>query len=284
MSYNNLTAYEANFSVEGKIATLWFDNLLLGIGKNVIENVMEDVAKEEQWSRDTFNEMMKIQISSENILPSVSFFDDSITKDDYYKVATDVMATKYAKELSSPKTYGGAMHEIVWGGFGIANSIKYWTLLNAKENCTFLPMDLEQQMLEKVFRNPTNVEYGIFSNIITAMIPDISEYTWDEIIEIRHHNYWMDFRKKLTKLSESIEDKKQGQDIFNEIVRKDLIEMAQHFRPQVTKNIIKGVASNIPLPIPLNPVSVVCTGYDIMKEIDFEKKYGWIYFYLDNKK
>ena len=66
--------------------------------------------------------------------------------------------------------------------------------------------------------------------------------------------------------------------------RKDLIEMAQHFRPQVTKNIVKGVVSNIPLPIPINPVSVVCTGYDIMKEIDFDKKYGWIYFYLDNKK
>lgn len=285
MSYNNLAMNNANFNLEGKLATLWFDNLLLGTDKEHVENVMETVAEKEQWSSDTFEEMKKVQISSETLLPSISFMDESIIEDDYFQVASGVLKDKYAKELSSPKTYGGAMHEIVWGGFGIANSVKYWTLLNAKENCTFLPMDMEQQMLGKVFGSMADMKYSNFSDIIiTAIIPDISEYSWNEIMEIRHHNYWAQFRKKITELSESIGDKKLGQDILEEIVRKDLIEMAQHFRPQVTKNIVKGVVSNIPLPIPINPVSVVCTGYDIMKEIDFDKKYGWIYFYLDNKK
>ena len=116
------------------------------------------------------------------------------------------------------------------------------------------------------------------------MIPDISEYSWDEIIEIRHHKYWTQFRKKLTELSESVQDKKLRQDILEEIVQKDLVEMVQYFRPHVAKNIVKGIVSNIPLPIPINPVSVVCTGHDIVQEIDFNKKYGWMYFYLDNKK
>ena len=254
MSYNNLAINNANFNLEGKLATLWFDNLLLGTGKELVEKVMEDVAEKEQWSSDTFKEMKKVQISSETLLPSISFMDESIIEDDYFKDAADVLKDKYAKELSSPKTYGGAMHEIVWEGFGIANSVKYWTLLNAKVNCTFLPMDMEQQMLGKVFGSTTDMGYSNFSDIITAIIPDISEYSWDEIIEIRHHNYWTQFRKKLTELSESIEDKKLGQDILEEIVRKDLIEMAQRFRPQVTKNIVKGVVSNIPLPIPINPV------------------------------
>lgn len=284
MSYNNLVINNANFSLEGKLATLWFDNLLLGIGKELVEKVMEDVAEKEHWSVATFKEMKKIQISSECLLPSVSFMDESIIEEDYFKVATDILENKYAKELSNPVTYGGAMHEISWGGFGVANSVKYWKLLNAKENCTFLPMDLEQQMLGKVFGSTMDMKYDSFSDIIIAIIPDISEYSWDEIIEIRHHSYWTQFRKKLTELSESIGDKKLGQDILEEVIKKDLIEMVQHFRPQVTKNIVKGVVSNIPLPIPINPVSVVCTGYDIMKEIDFDKKYGWIYFYLDNKK
>lgn len=284
MSYNNLAMNNANFNLEGKLATLWFDNLLLGTDKEHVEKVMEAVAEKEQWSSDTFKEMKKVQISSETLLPSISFMDESIIEDDYAQVAAGVLKDKYAMELSSPKTYGGALHEIVMGGFGIANSVKYWTLLNAKENCTFLPMDMEQQMLGKVFGNIADMKYSNFSDVITAIIPDISEYSWDEIMEIRHHNYWTKFREKITELSESIVDKKLGQDILEEIVRKDLIEMAQHFRPQVTKNIVKGVVSNIPLPIPINPVSVVCTGYDIMKEIDFDKKYGWIYFYLDNKK
>ena len=283
MSYNNLFVNNANFSLEGKLATLWFDNLLIGFRKNLVEKVMGDVAEKEQWSNDTFKEMKKVQVSSENILPSVDFIDESI-EDDYFKVASDVVKEKYARKLSDSKMYEGTMHEIVWSGFGIANSVKYWTLLNAKENCTFLPMNVEKQMLGKIFGSTTNIEYSNFSDIITVMIPDISEYSWDEIIEIRHHNYWTQFRKKMTQLSESIEDKKLGQDILDEIVRKDLIEMAQYFRPKVTKTIVKGVMSSIPLPIPINPVSVLCTGYDIMKEIDFDKKYGWIYFYLDHKK
>lgn len=85
-------------------------------------------------------------------------------------------------------------------------------------------------------------------------------------------------------MSNEIEDQKLSQEIFEEIVKKDLIEMAQHFRPNVSSNIVKGVVSNIPLPIPVNPISILCTGADIKKEIDFDKKYGWIYFYLDNKK
>lgn len=282
MSYNNLTTNNANFDFEGKLATLWFDNLLLGINDDVVKKALESVAEEEHWSIDTFREMRKIQVSSENILPSVTFLDESIIEDDYFKVATDVMKDKYADFLMNSKSYGSSMHEIAWGGLGIASAVKYWTLLNAKENCTFLPMDIEKQMLEKVFVSSTNVEFSNFSDIITAMIPDISKYSWDEIIEIRHHNYWTQFRKKITELSKSIGDTKLAQDILDEIIRKDLIEMVYHFRPQVTKNIVKGVACNIPLPIPINPLSVVCTSSDLLKEIDFEKKYGWIYFYLDN--
>ena len=45
MSYNNLAINNANFNLEGKLATLWFDNLLLGTGKELVEKVMEDVAE-----------------------------------------------------------------------------------------------------------------------------------------------------------------------------------------------------------------------------------------------
>lgn len=284
ISHNNLEINNASFSVEGKLATLWFDNLLLGTTKELVEKVIEDVGEREHWSNDTLKEMKKIQISSELLLPSVKFMDESIIEDDYFESAVSIMRNNYEKELSDPKIYTDAMNEVLWGGFGIANAVKYWTLLNAKENCTFLPMDKEEQILKKLFENVPDSNYNNFNNVITAMIPDISEYSWDEIIEIRHHKYWTQFRKKLTELSESVQDKKLRQDILEEIVQKDLVEMVQYFRPHVAKNIVKGIVSNIPLPIPINPVSVVCTGHDIVQEIDFNKKYGWMYFYLDNKK
>lgn len=284
MSYNNLDINNANFGFEGKLATLWFDTLLLGVPKELVGRVIERVAEEEKWNRDTLKEMKRIQISSEILLPSIAFCDESIINDDFFDIARSEVKHKYVKKSINHETDKYIKHGMAWESFGIANTVKYWTLLNAKEKCTFLTMDVEKQMLEKIFGNTTYAEYSNFKEIITATIPDISEYTWDEIIDIRNHKYWEQFRNKISELSENIEDKKIGQDILEEIVRKDLIEMVQHFRPKVNKNIVKGVISNIPLPIPINPVSVVSTGYDIMKEIDFEKKYGWIYFYLDNKK
>ena len=158
MSYNNLNINNANFSQEGKIAILWFDNLLLGAEKELVETVIENVAEKEHWSRDTFREMIKVQISSESILPTISFMNESIIEDDYFTTAINVLKDKYVRELSNSKTYSGAMHEIRWGGFGIANSVKYWTLLNAKENCTFLPTDIEQQILKKIFRNTMDMK------------------------------------------------------------------------------------------------------------------------------
>lgn len=284
MSYNNLDINNANFGFEWKLATLWFDTLLLGAPKELVGKVIESVAEEEGWNRDTLKEMKKIQISSELLLPSIVFFDESIIDDDYFDIACSEVKYKYVKKSINHETNNYIKREMAWESLGIANTVKYWTLLNAKEKCTFLTMDVEKQMLEKIFGSTTYAEYNNFKEIITATIPDISEYTWDEIIDIRNHKYWEQFRNKITELSENHEDKKIRQDILEEIVRKDLIEMVQYFRPQVNKNIVKGVISNIPLPIPINPLSVASTGYDLIKEIDFEKKYGWLYFYLDNKK
>lgn len=97
MSYNNLAMNNANFNLEGKLATLWFDNLLLGADKEHVEKVMEAAAEKEQWSSDTFKEMKKVQISSETLLPSISFMDESIIEDDYFQVAAGVLKDKYKK-------------------------------------------------------------------------------------------------------------------------------------------------------------------------------------------
>ena len=105
MSYNNLNINNANFSQEGKIATLWFDNLLLGAEKELVETVIENVAEKEHWSRDTFREMIKVQISSESILPTISFMNESIIEDDYFTTAINVLKDKYVRELSNSKTY-----------------------------------------------------------------------------------------------------------------------------------------------------------------------------------
>lgn len=284
MSMLNLMQNNANFNSEGKLASLWFDQLILGADEKLFKKVIYDVSESEHWKDDTIKEFLKIQVSSQDILPDIMFLDESNLQDNECEASTEVLKEYYAKELELPESYVGAMHEVMMGGVGLASSVRYWILLNAKENCTFLPMDYERMVLHKLFCYNEDSKFGNFSNIISNMIPDVSEYSWDEIIELRQHTYWQQFRNKISDLNSENMDKKTLSELFNEIMFKDLAEMAQNMRPQIKKNVIKGIVSNIPLPIPINPVSVICTGKDIVKEIDFNKRYGWIYFYLDNKK
>lgn len=281
MSLLNLFMNDANIEKDGKLATLWFDKLLLGVDDDLINKTISYVADREKWSKDTLQELLKIQVSSKSLLPDISFFDESINKDKSFDTAIQIMSSKYEKELECPKTRGGAMHEVAMSATGIATTVKYWTLLNAKSSCTFLPMELEQQMLKKLFSDTVDGNFESFSNVMAGTIPDVSNYSWDKIIEMRHHEFWKAFRNKITALSDSYADEVLSKEIFNEIVNKDLKEMAQQLRPNIKTDIAKCVFSNFPLPIPVNPVSIVCSGRDILKEINFKKKYGWIYFYLD---
>ena len=284
MSMLNLLMNNASLLAEGKLASLWFDQLLLAADDKLMKSVVYGMADREHWNQDTIKEILKIQVSSTKIIPNVKFVDDDMIEDSHYKMATQLLKENYADELASPDFYAGAMHEVIMGGAGIASSVKYWMLLNAKENCTFLPMDCERKLLQQMFHDEKNIGYSNFSNIISSVIPDISEYSWDEIIELRNHPYWKQFRNKISDLSDEYLDKDTACEIFNEVICKDLVEMAKNLRPQIGKSLVKGMICNIPLPIPINPVSVICTGHDIAREIDFKRKYGWLYFYLDNKK
>lgn len=284
ISWLGLMQNNTNFGAEGKLASLWFDQLLLGADERLLEKVFNHMATQEHWSSDTKNELMKIQISSQVLMPEITFVDNELLEENICETAYDIMRDSYAKDIEIQNYYSGEIHEIVRGGAAITRTVKYWMLLNAKERCTFLPLKLEREMLQKIFNTGVSEGFANFTNIMTGIIPDISEYSWNEIIELRNHHYWEQFRKKISALNSDRLDSMTAHEVFNEVVYKDLVEMAKNLRPTVKSNIVKGVISNIPLPIPFNPVSLICTGSDIIKEIDFEKRYGWLYFYIDNKK
>ena len=57
MSSADLLVNNANFSFKGKLATLWFDKLLLGADKKLVDEVIMNMAEEEQWKSDTYKEI-----------------------------------------------------------------------------------------------------------------------------------------------------------------------------------------------------------------------------------
>ncbi len=85
-------------------------------------------------------------------------------------------------------------------------------------------------------------------------IPDLSSLSWERVLELRHHPKLGDFRKKLETLQKQLEgkDDSRAAELLQEIELKDLKEFAVLCRPQPRQAVLRGLASNVPLPIPVN--------------------------------
>jgi hypothetical protein len=45
--------------------------------------------------------------------------------------------------------------------------------------------------------------------------------------------------------------------------------------------ILKSIASNIPLPIPINPVSIGIAVKELKEAYDRKERFGWLYFLME---
>lgn len=154
-SYSNIISTNANFNNQAKLATLYFDELILQAPSCDHMSIIEEMAEREKWKPDTYKEMKKIQVPSLKYLPSVKPISIELNKpekENIFELAVSAMKDKYGEELRNPDTYSGAMHESIMGGAGIANEVYYWSLLNAKCGCSMQMLDVEAVVARKLFK------------------------------------------------------------------------------------------------------------------------------------
>jgi len=72
MTFMNLAGSNSIFRLQGKLATLWFDEIVLQVPYNSIPSVLEKVAAEEGWAKSTLDEILKIQVSANKYIPEYS--------------------------------------------------------------------------------------------------------------------------------------------------------------------------------------------------------------------
>lgn len=101
---------------------------------------------------------------------------------------------------------------------------------------------------------------------------------------MRNHPYLESFRITLNELYQNMKDadKQNVQELFLELVNKNIKEVFSLFKPSVSKQIIKGIVCNLPMPIPVNPISIIASIGDVAKDIKLKNTYGWLFFYIDN--
>ena len=288
MTFMNLAGSNSIFRLQGKLATLWFDEIVLQVPYNSIPSVLEKVAAEEGWAKSTLDEILKIQVSANKYIPEYSMLSKNPWDSDnveLVKFAENITIQETRKmEPDIPESHPGFRHEVAWAGAGLIDGIELWLALNSIASCTFIPHLREHLVLSQLFSSEQrNKPFNIFSDVMVGKIPDLSNYSWDRIVELRHHPFFDKFREKITALNFQLDlgESESVCEIVEEIARKDMIEMIRMFRPDPSMSVIKALASNIPLPIPLNPASALFSVQDVKRQAELSRKYGWLYFMID---
>ena len=111
-------------------------------------------------------------------------------------------------------------------------------------------------------------------NAANLLLPKAGDLTWQELFEIRCTPEAESFRRWLY----SQDWARSGNKTIQQDIIGALLEIIDDCRPNLGAELLKGVASNIPLPLPINPASVVLSLKAIGEAQQFKEKYGWSLF------
>lgn len=110
---------------------------------------------------------------------------------------------------------------------------------------------------------------------------DFGSLTWDEIIVLRKSEFVNEFRKKVWEWTNEFNSEVNNIEVENKIskyiddAKFDFIEKR---KPNQLKSTLTGILGNIPLPIPINPVSIVSAIEQAVADNKAQKEFRWLLF------
>lgn len=283
----------APYKANGKHTLIWFDKIVMNMDKRLIENIIDNKLISGEVSLLIADELSKIIKSIETELTDYDFskpyFDQEPTSDsELYKDAVDAAKEATLVTHSHVKEYDSELFEDNVPGFlgFLSASIYAWHALNGKYAYSLVANKAENDFLQRINLSEENQEVGafeLFSEIAIQRVPNFNQLSWERIFELRNHPFLGNFREKIASIQGSIQsfDVKTTNEVIEEIEMYDLRELAKLCKPSPRSAIMKLIASNIPLPIPLNPISLGLGIDDYTTEQKKANKFGWLYFLMD---
>jgi hypothetical protein len=278
------------FGPYGKLATIFFDQLIFRVPRaDTIEGVLDSLVAQNEIRYADADQLRQIWTPVQAVLPDYHFLKKSPWEHENerlleiaHSVTVDSTLEQYPGiDKSEP---AGFAHEVSWAGAGLIEAITTWTTLHAAEPCTYLAEPRESWVVQQIFQEaqpPEAVE--LFRHIAESRVPDLSLLTWERVLELRHHAFLENFRQKVTELSISFRSNNEGaiSEGIRELELQELRELARLVQPAPRTMILKSIASNIPLPIPINPVSIGIAVKELKEAYDRKERFGWLYFLME---
>ncbi|MCJ7792114.1 MAG: hypothetical protein MUP49_06900 [Dehalococcoidia bacterium] len=175
-----------------------------------------------------------------------------------------------------------------------AAAFENWFALSKQISSLFIPNYFEEPILQdflrylRVYNDPrTKRDYYKFIGVLTKMLPSVEGLSFDEVLELRRHEYFASFRAKTAKIVDrvlSISNVTETKRVIKEEELKDIRILEDLFRPRPILKLLRVLIGSLPIPvIPLNPVGVYDAIDTIRKERKAAKEVGWLYFVRDLK-
>lgn len=115
-------------------------------------------------------------------------------------------------------------------------------------------------------------------NTMSLLIPDIPPLTFNHIEAIRNSSFvdrYADYINKTVATGRTDETE------LRKLISKNFFGLLSDVQPSTTLTTIKGIVSNTPLPILVNPAGIALAAQDVRKAIKLKRDYGWLFFLSD---
>jgi hypothetical protein len=275
---------ETFFSDTLKLSLLWFDDIVFqSPTDDIITRVFPKVFEKEGLSPGVSKEICKFIHPIQHYLNGYKFGEPEVwIKDSFIAEATHTALENYFEEKHGPwPEKWMLLREVALTGCGVIDAINLLSYLSQKMECYLVPTDFEHRVLVEITKSIVlKSDFEFFSEIAQFRLPRFKEMAWERIFELRNHELLVNFRKTLAELNRQLarQNSKDLKKIFDEIERKYIKELLILLKPSVLDSVAKGIATNIPLPLPLNPIGVldaIKSAYESKKTLD---RYGWLFF------
>ncbi len=279
------------FGTFGRLTSLLFDEVYCHVPqKDVLAVVLERSVEDGTVERSAATEIGRIWKPVHDVIPEYRFLGSNPwgnTTPGLVSAAERIVTEATLRddpELGRPGERAGLQHEVLWAAGGLIETVSLWAALNGSDSYSFVANDREIEVVREVFGNANpGPHIDLFGDVMSAIVPDVSDLSWGRILELRQNPYLESFRRKMAELQNTVrrDDQTTIREIVQEMERRDLRELARVTRPAAASSLFKAVVSNLPLPIPINPASIGLSVLDAIQAYQRRQRYGWIYFVLE---
>jgi hypothetical protein len=285
ISWIKLAASDNAFYDEAfKLAFLWFDELVVQSPREeIVTHAFPAVMATLGANSAAIDQICKHIHPIQSYFPKYEFLHQSLwDRDAYITESTVESLAGYYKQEYGPNVDPRALaHEVGWTAMGVIDAINLVGRLSSHGESFMLPDDIEDRVLRAITRcEAPGGPFPLFEDVARYRLPRLKELSWDRVIDLRHHKFLENFRRAIQAVRDELRSpgKNAAREAFAEIERKNLKELLSLLTPSVGTALAKGILTNLPVPMPVNPVGLIDSILAVRKEHQIAEKFGWIYF------